>query len=69
MSPFKAIKTSKGDAPEKTIALCQCGYSADADSFETEQEQDGWENPPYTILICPKATNDCCVDDFIWAED
>ena len=67
MSLFNRIVVK--NCPEKMIAVCTCGYSADADTFETELDQDGWESEPYTVLICPKATNNCCVDDFIYEEN
>jgi len=43
----------------RLIATCdECKHSDFADKFPTEEDQDGWENPPYLIDICPECGND-----------
>lgn len=69
MIDFKNIKSLPEDPdrpePIDMIATCDCGYSAKASTFEFEYEQESWEMPEfYKVLICPKGTDDCCVDQF-----
>lgn len=41
-----------------------CGWKGKCSDCETKQEQDGWENPPYTIHLCPVCKDGGCIDDY-----
>jgi len=45
-----------------------CGWKGECSDCETEQEQEGWENPPYTIHLCPVCEDGGCIDDY-WYSD
>ena len=55
--------------PEFTHCSCTtCGWKGLVSDCETEQEQDGWENPPYTIHLCPICEDGGCIDDYYIGE-
>lgn len=45
-----------------------CGWFGLCDSCETEEERDGWENPPYTVHLCPVCADGGCVDDYFQSD-
>ena len=47
-------------------AHCEtCKWDGSPSDCEQYQEQDGWENPPYTVAICPK----CGSEEVIFIEE
>jgi len=55
--------------PKADMCGCSnCGWKGKCSDCETEQEQDGWENPPYTIHLCPVCEDGGCIDDYWYSK-
>lgn len=47
----------KNRLPDDWSVKClylECGWEGIISECETEMENDGWENPPYEVLVCPR---------------
>lgn len=54
MSPSTNTAAVK-ETGREVVAHCEgCEWDGSPGDCEQYQEQDGWENPPYTVAICPK---------------
>lgn len=54
------------------IDMCSCsncGWEGKVSDCEQMKEQDGWENPPYWIHLCPVCEDGGCIDDYWPSEE
>lgn len=60
---IESTESTEDDKPDY-CKCSKCGWSGDVAECATEMEQDGWENPPYVVHLCPKCEDGGCIDDY-----
>lgn len=46
-----------GEKEPNSGSCGSCNWSGELVGLDTEIEQDGWENPEYTVTLCPKCSD------------
>ena len=66
---FNLDDRAEEELPPCDMCRCSnCGWFGSCDECETEQEQDGWESPPYGLHLCPVCEDGGCIDDYFHSD-